>query len=84
MIQAILLNLENMIKVEKILKGSLDLIPSHSPSVKIQINVLFTLNRTTRSSVLLLCVVRFNVSKTLPHKFKVFTVSCLFVKYVPS
>jgi hypothetical protein len=25
------------IKVEKILKGSLDLIPSHSPSVKIQI-----------------------------------------------
>ena len=37
MIQAILLNLENMIKVQKILKGSLDLILSHSPSVKIQI-----------------------------------------------
>ena len=37
MIQAVLLNLETMIKVEKILKGSLDLIPSHSPSVKIQI-----------------------------------------------
>ena len=28
-------------------------------------NVLFTLNRTTHSSVLLLCVVRFNVNKTL-------------------
>ena len=28
-------------------------------------NVLFTLNRTTRSSKTLLCVVRFNVNKTL-------------------
>ena len=28
-------------------------------------NVLFTLNRTNRSSVLLLCVVRFNMNKTL-------------------
>ena len=28
-------------------------------------NILFTLNRTTRSSVLLLCVVRFYVNKTL-------------------
>ena len=31
----------------------------------IQNNVLFTLNRTKCSSVLLLCVVRFNVNKTL-------------------
>ena len=29
------------------------------------INVLFTLNRTTHSSKTLLCVVRFNVNKTL-------------------
>ena len=28
-------------------------------------NVLFTLNRTTHSSKTLLCVVRFNVNKTL-------------------
>ena len=33
-----------------------------------QTNVLFTLNRTKRSSVLLLCVVRFNVNKTLYSK----------------
>ena len=30
-------------------------------------NVLFTLNRTKRSSVLQLCVVRFNVNKTLSN-----------------
>ena len=31
----------------------------------LETNVLFTLNPTTHSSVLLLCVVRFNVNKTL-------------------
>ena len=33
-------------------------------------NVLFTLNCTKRSSILLLCVVRFNMSKTLLHREK--------------
>ena len=33
--------------------------------IDIEYNVLFTLSRTTHSSVLLLCVVRFNVNKTL-------------------
>ena len=35
---------------------------------RLHANVLFTLNRTTHSSVLLLCVVRFNVNKTLIEK----------------
>ena len=34
-------------------------------------NILITLNRTTHSSVLLLCVVQFNVNKTLPNLFYV-------------
>ena len=33
--------------------------------VEFQVNVLFTLNRTTHSSILLRCVVGFNVNKTL-------------------
>ena len=36
-------------------------------SIHIIHNVLFTLNCTTHSSVLLLCVVQFNVNKTLVH-----------------
>ena len=37
----------------------------YSCSSSLEINILFTLNRTKCSSVLLLCVVRFNVNKTL-------------------
>ena len=37
-------------------------------------NVLFTLNRTTHSSVVLLCVVRFNVNKTLHQTAHVITI----------